>query len=128
MLLVGFFSWWYGPGWRNQLTRIGESLVKVNDYFSIPLLAKTLFAPFRQISADATGRDIGSKFRAWGDRMFSRCIGAFMRTFMIIFGIIVMLLTLIASLARLALWPIFPIMPVLGLILMVTIGAPWKII
>ena len=128
MLLVGFLSWWYGAGWRGQLERIGRSLASVNDTFSVPLLLKTFFAPFRQISADATGNDIASKFRAWGDRMFSRMIGAFVRFFMILFGLITMFFTLIISLIRLIIWPILLLLPVIGLILMISVGTPWKLI
>lgn len=128
MLLVGFVSWWYGAGWRNQIKEIELSIRRTSDFFSISLLLKTLFSPFRQISADVTGNDIGSRFRAWGDRMFSRVIGAFMRTFMIIFGLITLLLTLLIGLVRLVLWPAVPILPVVGLIVMISVGAPWKLV
>lgn len=128
MLLVGFFGWWYRAGWRDQIRRIGGSLAGTNDFFSIGLLAKTLFAPFRQISANAHGDDIGSRFRAWGDRTFSRLIGAFMRTFMIILGLIAMLFVLIFSLIRIVFWPIVPLLPVVGAVLMIDLGAPWKLV
>ena len=128
MLLVGFFSWWYSAGWRGQISRVGETLTRVNDWFSIPLLLKTLFSPFRQISAGETGRDKGSKFRAWGDRMLSRCIGAVMRTFMIILGYATLVLVLILSFIRLILWPVFPFLPLVGFILMISVGAPWKLV
>jgi hypothetical protein len=127
MLLVGSFGWWYGVGWRGQVSRIGGALARANDWFSIPLLLKTLFSPFRQISANETGRDIRSKFRAWGNRLFSRCIGAFLRFFMIIFGGVTLLLVLILSLIRLILWPIFPVLPVAGVVLMLTVGTPWNL-
>jgi hypothetical protein len=128
MLLVGFFAWWYGAGWRGQILRIGGVLARTNDFFSIGLLLATFFAPFRQISADETGRDIASQFRAWGDRLFSRFIGAFLRFFMIIFGLVATVFVLLISLVRLIVWPIFPFLPVLGAILMLTVGAPWKLV
>ena len=128
MLMVGFFSWWYGAGWRGQVSRVSGTLAQVNDFFSIPLLLKTLFAPFRQISADAGGQDIASKFRAWGDRMFSRIIGGILRIFMIIFGGLTLLAVLILSLIRLIIWPILLFLPLGGAILMFSVGAPWKLI
>jgi len=128
MLLVGFISWWYGAGWCGQVSRIVESLQGTNDFFSIPLLLKTFFAPFRQISADETGRSLGDQLRAFGDRLFSRCIGAFMRFFMIIFGFVALILTLVISLLRLILWPVLPFLPVAGIIVMVVVGAPWKLV
>jgi hypothetical protein len=128
MLLVGFFQWWYGAGWRGQISRISGSLRGINDFFSVPLLLKTFFAPFHQISADESGRSIGDQLRAFGDRLFSRAIGAFMRFFMIIFGLVAMLGVLILSLIRLIIWPIFLFLPVVGLVLMLIVGAPWKLV
>ena len=128
MILVGFFSWWYGAGWRNQILRTKDTLVRINDHFSIQLLIKTLFSPFRQISAGATGNDMASKLRAFGDRLFSRLIGAFVRTFMIIFGLIAIMFALIFSLIRLALWPILLFLPIVGIILMISVGAPWNLV
>lgn len=122
MLLVGLLSWWYGGGWRGQVARIAGSLRRADDFFSVPLLLKTFFAPWRQISADETGRDIASQFRAWGDRLVSRFIGAFLRFFMIIFGLVAMLLILLISLIRLIIWPLIPLLPIVGLVLFLVIG------
>jgi hypothetical protein len=128
MLLVGLFQWWYGAGWRDQVSRVGDTMIRTNDWFSIPLLIKTIFAPFRQISANETGGDdIGSRFRAWGDRAFSRCIGAVMRFFMIIFGILALIFVMIISAIRLVLWPIFLFLPVVGAVVMLTVGTPWNL-
>ena len=128
MLLVGLVSWWYGAGWRGQVARIAQNLAGVSDFFSVPLLLKTFFAPWRQISADETGRSLGDQLRASGDKLFSRAIGAFLRFFMIIFGALAMFLLLIFSLIRLIIWPILPLLPVAGFVLMFAIGAPWKLI
>jgi hypothetical protein len=128
MLLVGFFGWWYTAGWRDQVSRVGDTMIRTNDWFSIPLLFKTFFAPFRQISANEIGgADLGSRFRAWGDRAFSRCIGAVMRFFMIIFGVLALLFVMALSAIRLVLWPIFPFIPIAGLAVMLTVGTPWNL-
>jgi hypothetical protein len=127
MLLVGLFQWWYSAGWRGQVSRVGDTMIQTNDWFSIPLLLKTFFAPFRQISANETGNDIGSRFRAWGDRAFSRAIGAVMRLFMIIFGILALVFVMVISAIRLVLWPIFPLIPAVSVIVMLTVGTPWNL-
>ena len=51
MFIVGLLGWWYGAGWRERARMIIERLAKAYDFFSLDLLIKTLFAPFRQISA-----------------------------------------------------------------------------
>ncbi|MDR0957238.1 MAG: hypothetical protein LBM09_01520, partial [Candidatus Nomurabacteria bacterium] len=101
---------------------------RISDWLSIPLLLRTLFSPFHQISADATGSDISSSFRAFIDRLFSRAIGGFVRTIMIILGTITLLLVLIISLIRLILWPTIILLPVVGIVLMITVGAPWNLV
>lgn len=125
MLIAAFFAWWYGDGWRSQINQIKLSLVKINDTFSIPLLLSTLFAPFRQISAGSVSGSIEVQFRAAIDKLFSRFIGAFMRTIMIFVGIILMILFIIISLIRLMLWPLLPLFPIVGLVLMSSLGTPW---
>ena len=127
MLLVGFFSWWYGAGWRDQFSRLGASLDRVNDYFSVPLLLRTLFKPFRQISAGETGRDLKEKFQVALDKLFSRLIGAFMRVFLIIAGVLSMIFVIILDLIKALVWPFFPLLPLFGLVLMFSVGVPWII-
>ena len=128
MLLVGFARWWYGAGWRDQVSRVAGSLRRVSNWFSISLLLKTLFAPFRQISAGERGNNLASSLRAWGNRLLSRIIGGVVRLFMIFAGGVVLLLLLILSLFRLAFWAIVPLMPVAGAMLMIYVGTPWKLV
>jgi hypothetical protein len=127
MLLVGFFSWWYGAGWRDQISRISQSIDRLNDYFSVPLLLKTFFKPFREISSGESGKGLQQMFQVFLDKLFSRAIGAFMRFFMIIFGLFAMLFAMLFGLIRLIIWPLFPLLPLVGVVLMFTIGTPWKI-
>lgn len=128
MLIVGLIRWWYIDGWLGQLQKIRDAFARVADRFSIGLLIKTLFAPFRQISSDEQGRDPGSKMAVLLDKLISRVIGGFMRTVMIIVGSVTLCLLAVLSLLRLVVWPLVPVAPVVGLVLMSAVGAPWKII
>ena len=119
MFLVGILSWWYSGGLSSRIRIIKDRLQTAADFFSIGLLASTLFAPFRQISADATGDSLGDKMRAFFDRLLSRIIGAVVRTFMIIFGLVAMLLQIMFGGIVLVVWLIIPLIPVAGLIMTV---------
>ena len=127
MVITSLLSWWYVEGWREQLTRIKWAFVRMADRFSIGLLIKTLFAPFRQISADeqARGNNLATVIT---DKLVSRLIGCFMRTIMIIVGTITLILLAIVSAIRMLMWPLLPVLPIVGVILMVVVGAPWKVI
>ena len=127
MLLVGFFQWWYGAGWRDQCDRISATLSKVSDYFSISLLLKTLFKPFRQISADEQAKGLQGMFQVMLDKLVSCTIGAVVRLFMIVAGVTSLLIVALLGLIRLIIWPLFFFLPLIGIVLMFAVGTPWKI-
>ena len=127
MFIVGIFSWWYGAGWKERLVMLRERLESTADYFSIDLLLKTLFSPYRQISAGQVRGSINVQMRAFFDRLISRIIGAIIRTFMIVFGAVTMLLQVVIGGALLMLWGIIPLLPAIGLVLFAVGWVPWRL-
>ena len=118
MFLVGIISWWYGRGWRGQVLRVRDQLKATADFFSIGQLLSTLFSPFRQISAGKTNGSITVVVRAFFDQLISRIIGAIVRSFTIIFGIIAIAAQSIYQLIILIFWLLLPIFPIIGLMIM----------
>ena len=118
MFLVGLVSWWYGKGWLTHLQRVGAKFSVTLDFFSIGQLASTLFAPFRQISAGASGdASLGGKMRALFDQLLSRVIGAVIRSVTILIGVVAVTLQAIYEGLVLVLWWLMPVFPVVGFIL-----------
>lgn len=102
-------SWWFSRGWGIFATRLFDKLHDTADFFSISSLVKTLFAPFRQISAGvSTSAALDARLRAFFDRLVSRIIGAIVRIGILIFGGIVLLLQLVFSLVMIVAWPVLP--------------------
>jgi hypothetical protein len=119
-------TWWYFGGLSDQFGRIKKMLAKVNDQFSIPLLLKTLFYPFRMIDADKVyGPSLGDKIKAWADQMISRMIGGAIRIVVVIIGIIVLAVTVVISMLRMALWVALPILPIIVLVGSIIWGMIW---
>jgi hypothetical protein len=114
MMLLALFSWWYTTGWAELARRVAGRVERTLQSFSVGLLAKSLFSPFRQISADNVQGSFDVQMRAFGDRLFSRFFGAFVRSFFILFGFVGALLTGAVGLVQLAVWPLVPALPVLG--------------
>lgn len=128
MFLANILYWWYGGGWLGRVQLLKSRLVASADFFSIDLLASTLFAPYRQISAGSVDGPIGVKVQAFFDKLLSRVIGAIVRSFMVIFGVVAMFLQLLVGLIMLGFWLILPLFPVIGLIMMVLGWVPkWTI-
>jgi hypothetical protein len=125
MYLTAFLSWWYGAGWAAQAKAVKESLASTTDYFSITLLLKSLFSPFRQISAGKVSGSIDIMFRAFIDRLVSRVIGAAVRTIIIIIGLVANISIAVFGALRLAVWPMVPFLPFIFVFLGLTGWAPW---
>jgi hypothetical protein len=117
MFLVGLLTWWYGNGWAARIQLTKERLAASADFFSVGQLALTVFAPFRQISAGKVSGSIADQMRAFLDRTVSRFVGAAVRIFMIIFGVITMLFQTIFGALVIIIWPILPLFLVIGLIM-----------
>lgn len=127
MFIVGLFTWWYGIGWKQRLLEAREHLASTYDYFSIDLLARTLFSPYRQISAGKVRGPIGVQMRAWFDRLISRTIGAIVRSLMIVMGVVTLVVTVIVNAVVIVAWGLVPLAPVIGMIVMGTGWVPWHI-
>jgi hypothetical protein len=127
MFIVGILSWWYGPGWRQRASRLGERLKASMDYFSIDLLLRTFFSPFRQISAGKVNGPLGLQMRALLDRMISRVIGAMIRFVMIIIGSLAIGIHGILGSVMLIFWVFIPLLPIIGIILFIVGWIPWSL-
>ena len=127
MFIVGLLSWWYGAGWARQARAIRDRLAGLYDYFSIDLLLKTLFSPFRQISAGRVRGSIDAQVRAWLDQLISRVIGMVVRGIVMVIGCVTLFLAAIVGLVSLCAWPLVPLMPVLGIVFALSGWMPWTI-
>ena len=120
MLIVGMIQWWYTKGWGMFLHGLSNRLKNAVDFFSIRLLVRHMFAPFRQISANTDlGPSLDAKFHAFLDRLVSRVIGAFVRFFLLILGTIIIILQAVIGVLVAIIWPLIPLAPFACIILTV---------
>jgi hypothetical protein len=108
MLVLSFFSWWYGRGWKQVLDSFGPRLRGFLDMFSVNQLLKTLFAPWRRIIS-YPGASLDERFRAWGDNLFSRMIGFVVRFFVLLVALLSLVLITALTAVELIVWPLLPV-------------------
>jgi len=85
------------------------------NYFSVPLLLKSLFSPWRKYKWNyPKGFDVGEFFSTLVSNAFSRIIGALMRIVLIIIGIIFQILVIFAGLIIFLLWILIPFIVIVG--------------
>lgn len=126
MFIAGMLLWWYGQGWRDAAVRVGWRLMNLEDYFSIDLLLKTFFSPFRQISAGKVQGALGVQMRAFFDRLISRLIGAMIRLFVMIIGLLALAIYAVIGAVILVIWAVIPLLPIAGIVLFVAGWLPWN--
>lgn len=120
MLIVGFLQWWYLRGWTDFIHKILSLLSSLVDSFSISLLLKTLFAPYKQISAYGSGNEsIQAQISDFFDKLLSRVIGMILRLIIMAIGIVVILLGVLFGGIAILIWPLLPVLPFVGIILTV---------
>lgn len=113
MLVLSFFSWWYGRGWREVVASFSSRLRGVANTFSVSQLLRTLFAPWRRIMT-YPGASLAERFRAWGDNIFSRAVGFVVRLLVLFAALLLAIVVAVFSLVEIVLWPVLPIaVPVL---------------
>lgn len=116
MILTDMLAWWYTTAWLQQAHGVHARVSGVLEAFSVALLTKTLFAPFRQIDAGGVRGSIDVQLRAWFDRTFSRFFGALIRSLMIFCGLLSAGVLAVLGALWLAFWFVVPILPIIGLV------------
>jgi len=116
MIILSLFSWWYTTGWLTLARKCADRVRGLLQFFSVPLLLGSLFAPFRQISSEHVDGPIGVQLAALGDRIFSRVIGAIVRSFLIVVGAAAVLIFGMFCIVIMLGWPLVPAAPLIGLL------------
>lgn len=87
------------------------------NYFSLPLLLKSLFAPWRKYRwVYPKGFNVGEFFSTLISNAFSRILGALMRIALIILGILFQIFVLLAGLVCFLVWILIPFIIISGFI------------
>ena len=122
MAIIEMLSWWYTAGWSVFVHKLSDLFASLTDFFSISSLIRTLFQPYRQISAGSASKDasLDSKFQAFIDRSISRFVGFFSRFLILITGVIIIIASGILGLITIIIWPLVPCIPIVGIILTIT--------
>jgi hypothetical protein len=107
MLLFAFLRWWYGKGWSNNLTRSRRRLSRSYASFSVPLLLRTLGAPWRRLGGNG-GTSMQQRFQSALDSLISRFIGLMVR--LVTLGAAALLLSVEVLIGAVVfiIWPLLP--------------------
>jgi hypothetical protein len=107
MLALTLLSWWYRPGWAKVGRDGGRQLQALAASFSVAMLLRTLFAPWRRIIS-YPGAGMGAHLRAAVDNAISRLVGFVVRIFVLLFAVVMLVVTAVLTGLELVAWPLLP--------------------
>jgi len=116
-LILLFFSWWYGYLPHRLYLALKAAILTITDLFSVRLLFKTLFAPWKRDIISYEGLTLQQKFQVLMLNLSSRFIGFIVKIFVLAAFIIIFSLTTAIFIATFLLWLAFPIV-VIGLLIL----------
>jgi hypothetical protein len=117
-LLRQYLEWQFFETPRNIL-RAWRNFLKFNlNYFSIPLLLKTLFSHWRRYRwfYPRGGLQIGKWIETFFSNLISRAIGAIMRIILIFIGLLAEIFIFLIGLILFLGWLALPVLLIAGLI------------
>jgi len=117
-IVIQYLAWYFFDVPKNIIKAWRNFLLFNLDYFSVPLLLKTLFSPWRRYEMPyGKGFDIGRFFEAFFSNLLFRIMGAMIRIGLIIIGIFMEILLLIGGAIVFLGWLTSPVILIYGLIL-----------
>ena len=123
-VLLRYFVWHYteAPGdiflvWRNFFWFIGH-------YFSIPLLFRTLFSPWKRMSEHYQKDGLEALVEVIVLNIMSRMLGFIVRCFLLLLGIITELLLIVSLCVFYAVWVMFPVLSIGSVVIGIALLVP----
>lgn len=120
MTALLWLQWWYGAGWADCVRRAGLRLERLERSFSIGILLRTLFAPWKQVVSLSDGA-VQDRMRAALDNLISRCVGLAVRSLALVTAAIVLSVSAIIAFLLVVIWPLLPVLPIVLLAMAVLV-------
>lgn len=114
-----YFFWHYSDGIRNLISVLGNILGFIINFFSIPLLFRTLLAPWKRMDETENISILnhpGEYFSQVLVNIMMRFMGSVIRASIIVLGLVTYALTLIISAVILIVWLFMPVFLILLMI------------
>lgn len=108
---MSFLSWHYTHGVSFYVKRFIFQIKKIEHYFSVKLLFFTLFAPWKRLvnTENQPGFNLSRSLEKATFNILSRCIGAVVRSLLIVVALLTILFVLIGGALFFVLWIFVPL-------------------
>lgn len=108
-LILDFSAWYYTRAFKDMLVVWSNLMWFVVHFFSIPLLVRTLFSPWKRMTDPYHPKSVEDFFGTLAMNMVSRLLGALVRTVIIVCGVLLLLLGVAGLFLIIVLWILMPL-------------------
>ncbi len=112
LLLIDFARWYYTAAFRDTLRVWLNYVWFITHYFSMVLLLRTLFAPWKRMQDPYRRNGLEELLSVLIVNTLSRIVGATIRLTLIVTGLVSLLVAVVLLFLWLALWVSLPVMVV----------------
>jgi hypothetical protein len=117
MFIVFALQWWYGAGWLRQWQKIIQRANSVGEAYSGKTLLKTLFSPWKRITAlNTPNPTLQQRIQSVVDNLVSRFVGAVVRTFTLLAALVSLVVIILLGIALAVIWPLIPLLSIVVLV------------
>lgn len=109
-IAVGYVSWHYGRAFKDILIVWTNLLWFITHFFSIPLLLRTLFSPWKRIQETYQRNGMEDYFATIVVNIMTRIVGAFVRLWIILFGLLALISAGVGVIGFYIFWVFTPVL------------------
>jgi hypothetical protein len=122
-IVLAVFYWWFAIKPRQLFYIYSKIIRKIRQFFSMSLLLRTLFAPWKRDEVDMGNLSLQDRFRVLMMNLVSRLVGAAVRGGTILVGMTSVILTTVGFFITIAGFILLPLLSILLLIIAFSGGA-----
>lgn len=109
MIALDYFYWWYVGGFLRLLKYLKSFIVILADNFSVRILVKTFFQPWKRDMTPTKGLSLDKRFKVWGWNLIARGFGMVIKSVTFFIFLIIFLILLIIELFVIVIWLFYPL-------------------
>lgn len=120
MIILTLWQWWYRYGWQAAARALLHVLHETLHNFSVPVLVRTLFAPWKQtVNVAGPNTPLPVRMQWWVGNQVSRFLGTAIRLIVLVVAFLLLTATATIGGVLLVVWPLAPAAIIGGLVMAV---------
>ncbi|NQU99865.1 MAG: hypothetical protein HQ538_03955 [Parcubacteria group bacterium] len=109
MIALDYFYWWYTKGFLRFLKYLKVLIVILADNFSVKVLIKTFFQPWKRDMSSTKGLSLDRKLKVWGWNLIARAFGMVIKSITFFIFLIIFLILIFVEIILIITWLLYPL-------------------